>query len=101
MLEFGGEYTGDIHLTFAYDPALLPVGFDETSLAIYHFNGTSWDMLTGVVNELNNTITVTTPGLSPFMLGISPVPEPSAVILMVAGAGALFLYRRRRALSKS
>ncbi len=95
LLEFDGQFTGEIHLTFAYNPDLLPEDFDEGSLVIYHFNGTTWDLLAGTVDQVNNTIQVATPGLSPFVLGVNPVPEPSSVLLL-ALAGTIFACGHRR-----
>ena len=71
-LEYNGNHTGLIHLTFAYNPALLPAGFDENKLAIYHYNGTVWEKLSGTVDPVADTISVTTTNLSPFALGVAP-----------------------------
>jgi hypothetical protein len=80
-LEYNGAYTGVIHLTFAYNPALLPEGFDESTLAIYHYNGSVWEKLPGTVNTVSNTLTVTTTSLSPFALGV----QPSVISITAAG----------------
>ncbi|MBI5397590.1 MAG: PEP-CTERM sorting domain-containing protein [Verrucomicrobia bacterium] len=93
-LEFDGAYDGDIVLTFAYDPLLLPPGFDENNLQIYHFNNGVWEALPGTVNTLNNTIQVTTSSLSPFIL--AGVPEPGSWLLTLAGSGLLTFIRSRR-----
>jgi len=71
-LRYNGAYNGAIHLTFAYDPALLPAGFDESTLAIFHYNGATWDKLAGVVDTVNHKVVVTTTSLSPFALGVAP-----------------------------
>ncbi len=98
-LEFDGEYSGLIHLIFAYDPSLLTPGFDESQLAVYHYNGTAWEQLPGVVDPLNHTIAVDTSSLSPFVLGtVTAAPEPSSALLAVlGGAGLLCRWRRRSA----
>lgn len=75
-LQYTGTYSGKIKLTFAYDPALLPAGFDQTKLTIYHFHAGAWEQLVGLINPVNHTITVTTDSLSPFMLG---VPTANAI----------------------
>ena len=67
-LEFSGSYSGNIHLTFAYDPSALPPGFDESTLCLYEYNG-AWQQLACIVDTTLNTITVTTPTLSTFALG--------------------------------
>ena len=71
-LEYSGTHNGNIHLTFAYNPALLPAGFDESQLVIYHYHGAAWEKLTGTVDAVNHKITVTTASLSPFALGVVP-----------------------------
>ncbi|MGB8165907.1 MAG: hypothetical protein WCF18_00340, partial [Chthoniobacteraceae bacterium] len=71
-LDYNGTHNGLIHLTFAYDPALLPVGFDENTLAVYHYHGATWEKLTGAVEAVAHKITVTTGSLSPFALGTVP-----------------------------
>ncbi len=80
-LEYNGSHTGAIHLTFAYNPSLLPAGFDETTLAIYHYNGTLWEKLPGTVNTVAKTLTVSTTSLSPFALGV----QPSTISITAAG----------------
>ena len=68
-MEFSGASDGDIGLTFAYDPTLLPAGFDETTLCIYQSIPGGWTRLTGTVDDLSHTVQVTTTGLSSFALG--------------------------------
>ncbi|MEO6742054.1 MAG: hypothetical protein ABIP20_17560, partial [Chthoniobacteraceae bacterium] len=70
-LTYSGTHNGNIHLTFAYDPALLPAGFDESLLVIYHYKNAAWEKLTGTVDAVNHKITVATTSLSPFALGIA------------------------------
>jgi hypothetical protein len=73
-LKYNGTNNGAIHLTFAYDPALLPAGFDENQLVVWHYTGTVWENLNGTVDSVNHKITIATNSLSPFALGISPSP---------------------------
>ena len=68
-LEYSGTHNGLIHLTFACNAAQLPAGFDENTLAIFHYDGATWQQLTGTVNAAAHTITVATSTLSPFALG--------------------------------
>lgn len=68
-VEFSGTYAGAITLNFGYDPTLLPPGFGAEGLAIYHYTGSTWVKLPGVVNTVTNTITVSTTALGVFALG--------------------------------
>lgn len=70
-VSFTGTNSGAIHLTFAYDPTILPGGLDQTTLAIYHYKNHTWSKLPGTVDLVRHTITVTTPDLSAFALGVS------------------------------
>ena len=68
---FSGTFGGTIELTFGYNPALLPQGFDPSGLCVYHFHNGLWEPLASIVDGTSNTITVTTDGLSYFALGAS------------------------------
>jgi hypothetical protein len=68
-VDFTGEFVGSVWLTFAYDPTLLPAGFDEDTLSLYQFVGGSWQRLDGVVDTARHTIAVTVSSLSVFALG--------------------------------
>ncbi len=70
-LEYTGSYNGRIRLTFAYDPALIPAGFDHTRLTMYHYHSGAWEQMVGTVDPVRHTITVSTDSLSPFMLGVA------------------------------
>ncbi|MBK8036067.1 MAG: putative Ig domain-containing protein [Verrucomicrobiaceae bacterium] len=70
-LKYSGAHTGNIKLKFAYNPALLPAGYDENQLSIYHFNNGVWEKLPCKVDPTTNTIEAITPSLSPFMLGVN------------------------------
>lgn len=69
-VEFSGTYAGAVRLTFGYDPTILPAGFDQSTLCIYHFNGTAWRKLASMVNPVTHTIAVTVDTLSVFALGV-------------------------------
>ncbi len=85
-----------VDLTFAYDASLLPAGFDESTLRIWHFNSAAgeWEF-GGTVNPEANTITYTTDHFSDFQMGVL-VPEPSSVALAGIAAAALLVTVRRR-----
>lgn len=96
-IDFDGTFQGALLLTFTYDDTLLPDGFDESTLAIYHFNDDGagqWDLLDSLVDPLNNTIRVTVYDLSPFAVGLTgAIPEPATGLLM--SAAVMVLLRRR------
>lgn len=75
-LHYTGAHNGLIKLTFAYDPALLPPGFDESRITIYHFHSGAWEQMVGTVDPARHTVTIRTASLSPFMLGVS---TPNAI----------------------
>ncbi len=88
-LKYSGTHTGNIKLKFAYNPALLPAGYDENQLSIYHFNNGVWEKLPCKVNPTTNVIEAITPSLSPFMLGVNDVVVKPDVGLSVDTPGAL------------
>lgn len=69
-VEFSGGFAGNVTLTLAYDPTILPAGFDESTLAIFQFAGGAWQMLAGTVDTVGHTINVTTDTLGHFALGV-------------------------------
>ncbi len=84
-VEFEGEFDGQIKLTFSYDDTLFPTGFNEHDLRVYHWNGSTWELLTSVVDVDANTITAYTDSLSPF--AVAAVPEPETYAMFLAGLG--------------
>ena len=89
-LEYSGTHTGLILIKFAYNPALLPAGTDENHLVIFHYNGTLWEKLTGTVDTVAHTLTVSTPNLSPFVLGLSlPVGSEITTNVLPAAGGTV------------
>jgi hypothetical protein len=69
-VEFSGSYSGSIGVDFGYDPSLLPAGFDESELAIYHEIGGDWVKLPGTVDTATHSIAVSTTTLGAFALGV-------------------------------
>lgn len=88
-LKYSGAHTGNIKLKFAYNPALLPAGYDENQLVIYHFNNGVWEKLTCKVDPTTNTIEAITPSLSPFMLGVNDVVVKPDVQMSASTPGTL------------
>lgn len=88
-LKYSGAHTGSIKLKFAYNPALLPAGYDENQLVIYHFNNGVWEKLTCKVDPTTNTIEAITPSLSPFMLGVNDVVVKPDVQMSASTPGTL------------
>jgi hypothetical protein len=91
-LEFTGQFDGDLTLKLGYDPTLLPDGFDENDLTLYHFKDGAWIPAGGVANPALHKIEVVTGDLSPWALAV--VPEPAGAAIM-ALTGAMALRRRR------
>ena len=81
-------------VVFEYDPAQLPLGFDELSLRIAHYIDGVWDIPPNqIVDLLANTVTLTVDDFSPFALTAVPVPP---AVYMLGSAMALLWARRRR-----
>ncbi|MEX2114281.1 MAG: choice-of-anchor E domain-containing protein [Pirellulales bacterium] len=107
-LDFTGAFSDGAGATvsFSYDPALLSPATDESKLAIYHFEDGAWVAMSGVVDQVNHTITIGgITSFSPWGLGVVPVPEPSSLTLfgfgVVATALALGLKHRRNPIGSS
>ena len=77
-LNYSGSHNGLIHLTFAYDPTLLPAGFNENNLTIYHYNGVLWEKLICTVDPVAHKIATSASSLSPFALGTLILPVANA-----------------------
>jgi hypothetical protein len=92
-IEFAGDFTGSVTLTFHYDDAWLSV--PEEELVMLHKNDDGfWEALPTIAHDLDaNLLTVETDSFSPFVLG-TVVPEPATMSLLAMGA--LALLRRKR-----
>jgi hypothetical protein len=70
-VSFSGTFSGSVSLSFAFDPMLLPPGFDETALCLYQYYENAWHWLGGTQDPLlPHAITVTATSLSAFALGV-------------------------------
>jgi hypothetical protein len=87
-VEFSGVFTGSVALTFAYDETLLPVGFDESSLVLFHFANGVWADSGAAVDPVSNTLVVSTPSLGVFALGVAGSVATHAVTSEVAPLAA-------------
>ncbi|WP_395749385.1 InlB B-repeat-containing protein [Prosthecobacter sp.] len=88
-LNYNGVHTGSIKLKFAYDPSLLPAGYDENQLVIYHFRNGTWEKLSCKVDTANNIIQAISPSLSPFVLGVNDVVVKPQVEVSASSPGTL------------
>ena len=83
---------GSAVLAFEYDESLLPEGFNEADILVWHWNGQEWQDVTAFLDTQANTITTTElTSFSPFVV----VPEPTTLGLLAAGGVALLVGRRR------
>ncbi len=96
-VQFDGSLNGgQATLVFDYDPSLLPAGFDQSQLGIWHYNEAlnQWQFQGGQVDVADHTVTFVTSSFSPFALGT--VPEPSTIVLALGGLLPLGYSRWRR-----
>ncbi|MCZ7356688.1 MAG: S-layer protein domain-containing protein, partial [Candidatus Methanoperedens sp.] len=65
-----------ITVSLKYNPALLPSGFIESDIRLYHWNDSTnkWDNVTTAVNTGNDMVSGTVSSLSPFVAAVSPKP---------------------------
>ena len=83
-IQLDGSFSGSITLTFQYDDQNLLV--PEADLEVAHYEGGAWVALPKVAQDLvDNTITVTTTSLSPFVLA---GPESSSIGWTFSGTAA-------------
>ncbi len=60
-------FAGVIEICINYDSAQVAPG-NESDLKLFHYNGSSWDDITTVIDETNNVICGETTTLSPFIV---------------------------------
>ncbi len=90
-VQFSGVFAGNVNLKFAYDPTVLPAGFDETMLVLYEFSDGVWQSLASTVDTVLHTISVTTTNLSAFALGVEPlVSYTVSASVAPANSGTIF-----------
>lgn len=79
-----------IEVTIPYNPDLLPHGFNESKLKLFHWTGTGWEEITVIsVDKHNHTITATLGSLSPVVAGYddSSLSSGSGGGISVSGGG--------------
>lgn len=69
-VDFSGTFSGDVFLTFAYDPTALPPGFDEDQLCLYEYDGSAWVKANGTTDSSTHTVSITTGTLTTYILGV-------------------------------
>lgn len=81
----GATFEPPIEFKFTYDPADIPAGVDETDLVVAYFDEAtnSWVTLTGVVDPVTNTITVSVSHFTTFT--ILAIPKPLAPATFTVG----------------
>ena len=79
-VSYSGSFDAPIELVFGYNDDSLVPGQSEDDLAIFHFENNQWVPLPGIVDTLNNTITVAVNSLSPFALGVAIALTPAEMI---------------------
>lgn len=91
---FDGAHQGDIELVFRYDESWLgDWGLtDEQDIFVYHFDEASaqWEKLGGTVDAVNDTVTVVTDDLSPFVVAAAPPPSATSVEYTFEGVVSTF-----------
>jgi len=76
---YDGSLPGTVTLVFGYDESSIVSPFEESDLAIFHYTGGEWTELTGSIDEVGNTITVSVDSFSYFALGASSIPQVPSV----------------------
>ena len=101
------EPNGTVTLTFNFDPALYQQANSlNKTLEVMHYNTVTgqWEHLQGTIDYVNDTITVTTTSLSPFVLtqvdnssSAAAVPEPEMISMFALGLLGLSFAARKKA----
>jgi len=72
----GASFTPELSLTFAYNPAAVPLGTGEGDLVMAQWDGSGWIMLPTTVDTENNTVTANVSHFTAFaILGRLPSPD--------------------------
>lgn len=66
-LATSSDFSGNVSVTVPYNK--VAAAGNESSLKLYHWNGSSWDNITTSIDTVNGTITGVSPSLSPFVVG--------------------------------
>ncbi len=69
-------YTAPITVSVRYNLSLLPSGYAESDIRLYHWNDSTskWDNVTSSVNPSTDTVIGTVSSISPFVLGVTSRP---------------------------
>ncbi len=80
-------FTGYIDVSISFDPATVPAAL-EAGLHLFYYDkaSESWIDITTSVDEVNNLVTGTAPGLSTFALGLPHAPTIGTIVAPVTGS---------------
>ncbi len=80
------KYAAPVTVGVKYNPSLLPMGYTESDIRLYHWNDstTQWDNTTTYVDPDNDKVIGTVSSLSPFVPAVSPKP----IITKISPIGA-------------
>jgi hypothetical protein len=88
----GATLQAPVTLTFPFNPLSIPMGQTASSLTVAYYNGVSWTALSGVVDTINNTISVQTTHFSIWAVVLKPqAPGTPSTLPAPAGKSGFFV----------